>query len=49
MVRTRKKRVESIEKEEIIMTMAMAKTIITKIIITIMMRMTIKTGNRMKI
>ena len=35
MVKTRKIKVKSIENEEIIMTMAMTKTIITKIIITI--------------
>ena len=43
MVKTRKIKVKSIENEEIIMTMT--KTI-TKIIITIMMRMGIKIGNR---
>ena len=47
MVKTRKIKVKSIENEEIIMTMT--KTIITKIIITIMMRMRIKIGNRIKI
>ena len=47
MVKTRKIKVKSIENEEIIMTMT--KTIITKIIITIMMRMRIKIGNRVKI
>ena len=46
MVKTRKTKVKSIENEEIIMTMT--KTIITKIIITIMLRMRIKTGNRIK-
>ena len=49
MVKTRKIKVKSIENEEIIMTITMTKTIITKIIITIMMRMRIKIGNRMKI
>ena len=49
MVKTRKIKVKSIENEEIIMTMKMTKTIITKIIITIMMRMRIKIGNRIKI
>ena len=39
MVKTRKIKVKSIENEEIIMTITMTKTIITKIIITIMMRM----------
>ena len=47
MVKTRKIKVKSIENEEIII--AMTKTIITKIIITIMMRMRIKTNNRVKI
>ena len=47
MVKTRKIKVKSIENEEIIITMT--KTIITKIIITIMMRMRIKIGNRTKI
>ena len=47
MVKTRKIKVKNIENEEIIM--AMAKTIVTKIIITIMMRMRIKIGNRIKI
>ena len=49
MVKTRKIKVKSIENEEIIMAMTMTKTIITKIIITIMMRMRIKIGNRIKI
>ena len=49
MVKTRKIKVKSIENEEIIMTMIMTKTIITQIIITIMMRMRIKVGNRIKI
>ena len=47
MVKTRKIKVKSIENEEIIITMT--KTIITKIIITIMMRMRIKICNRIKI
>ena len=42
-------KVKSIENEEIIMIMTMTKAIITKIIITIMMRMKIKIGNRIKI
>ena len=49
MVKTRKIKVKSIENEEIIMTMIMTKTIITQIIITIMMRVRIKIGNRIKI
>ena len=49
MVKTRKIKVKSIENEEIITIMTMTKTIITKIIITIMMRMRIKIGNRIKI
>ena len=48
MVKTRKIKVKSIENEEIIMTMTMTKTIITKIIRTIMIRMRIKAGNRIK-
>ena len=46
MVKTRKMKVKSIENKEIIMAMKMAKTIISKIIIIIMMRMRIKFGNR---
>ena len=49
MVKTRKIKVKNIENEEIIMAMTMTKTIITKIIITIMVRMRIKIGNRIKI
>ena len=49
MVKTRKIKVKSIENEEIIMAMKMTKTIITKIIIIIMMRMRIQIGNRIKI
>ena len=49
MVKTRKIKVKSIENEEIIMTMAMTKTIIAKIIITIMMRIRIKIGNSINI
>ena len=49
MVKTRRIKVKSIENEEIIMTMIMKKTIITQMIITIMMRMRIKIGNRIKI
>ena len=48
MVKTRKIKVKSIENEEIIMAMIMTKTVITKIIIAIMMRMRIKIYNRMK-
>ena len=48
MVKTRKIKVKNIENEETIMAMTMAKTIITKIIITIMMRMRIKINNRIK-
>ena len=46
MVKPRKIKVKSTENEEKIMAMTMTKTIITKIIITIMMRMGIKIGNR---
>ena len=49
MVKTRKIKVKSIENEEIIMTMTMTKTIITKIIIKIMMRMRANIGNHIKI
>ena len=49
MVKTRKIKVKSIENEEIIMAMTMTKAIITEIIITIMIRMRIKIGNRIKI
>ena len=49
MVKTRKIKVKSTENEEIIMTVTMTKTIITKIIMTIMMRMRIKIDNRIKI
>ena len=48
MVKTRKIKVKSIENEEIIMTVTMAKGII-KIIVTIMMRMRVKIGNCIKI
>ena len=48
MVKTRKIKVKSIENEEIMMTVRMTKKVITKIIITIMMRMKIKIGNRIK-
>ena len=44
MVKTRKIKVKNIENEEIITTMAMTKTIITRIIITIMIRVRIKIG-----
>ena len=49
MIKTRLMKIKSIENEEIIMAMTMTKTIITKIIITIMMRMRIKIGNCIKI
>ena len=48
MVKTRKIKVKSIENEEVIMIVRMTKTIVTKIFITIMMRMRIKIGNRVK-
>ena len=47
MVKTRKIKVKSIENEEI-MAMTMTKTIVTKII-TVMMRIRIKIGSRIKI
>ena len=49
MLKTRKIKVKIIENEEIIMAMILTKTVITKIIIIIMMRMRIKIGNRIKI
>ena len=49
MRKTRKIKVKSIENEEIIMAIAMTKTIVTKITIIIMMRMRINVGNRIKI
>ena len=49
MVKTRKRKVKSIENKEIVMTKIITKTIITKIIITIMMRMRMIIGNRIKI
>ena len=49
MVETRKIKVESIENNEKIVAMTMTKTIITKVIITILMRMTIKIVSRIKI
>ena len=49
MVETRKIKVESIENNEKIMAMTMTKIIITKVIITILMRMTIKIVSRIKI
>ena len=49
MVKTRKIKVKSIENEEVIMTIALTKTIITKTITTIMMRVRINIGNRIKI
>ena len=48
MLKTKKIKVKSIENEEIMMTVRMTKKVITKIIITIMMRMKIKIGNRIK-
>ena len=47
MIKTRKIKVKSIENEEMIIAMTMTK-IITKIIVTIMMKMRIKNGNRIK-
>ena len=49
MVKTTKIKIKSIENEEIIMAMTVTKTIITKIIITIMMKLRIKISNRIKI
>ena len=49
MMKTRKIKVKSIENEEIIMAMTITKAIIAKIIILIIMIMTIKFGNPIKI
>ena len=46
---TRKIKVKSIENEETIMAVTMTKTIITKIILIIMVRMRMKIGNRIEI
>ena len=48
-MKIRKITVKSIENEEIIMAMTMTKAITTEIIITIMIKMRIKIGNRIKI
>ena len=47
--KNQKSKIQSIQNEEIIMAMTMTKTIITKIIITITIRMRIKIGNRIKV
>ena len=47
--KNQKNKVKSIENEKIIVAIPMTKTIITKIIIIIMMRMRIKIGNRIKV
>ena len=49
MVKTRRMKVKRIENEEIKMAMTMTKTIITKVITTIMMTMRKKIGNLIKI
>ena len=49
MVKSRKIKVKSIENEERILAMKMRKTLITKILIIILMKMRIKIGNRIKI
>ena len=49
MIKTRKIKVKSIENEEIIMVVTMAKTIITKIIVLIIIIIRIKFGNPIKI
>ena len=49
MVKSRKIKVKSIENEEIILVMKMTKTIITKVLIIIMMKMRTEIGNRIKI
>ena len=47
--KNQKNKVKSIENEKIIVAIPMTKTIITKIIIIIMMRLRIKIGNRIKV
>ena len=47
--KNQKNKVKSIENEKIIVAIPMTKTIITKMIIIIMMRMRIKIGNRIKV
>ena len=49
MVKTRKIKDKIIENEEIIMVRTMARTIIAKLIIIVMMTMRIKIGNDIKI
>ena len=49
MIKARKIKFKSIENEEIIMVVTMTKTIITKIIVMIIMKMSKKIGNRLKI
>ena len=49
MIKPRKIKVKSIENEEIIMAMAMTKTVITKTIILKIMIMRFKSGNPIKI
>ena len=49
MIKTRPRKVKSIENEEIIMTKIMITTVIMKIIIAIIMIMRIKIGNHIKI
>ena len=49
MVETRKIKVKRIENEEIIVAMKMTKTMLTKIIIIILMRIRIKIGNCIKL
>ena len=49
MVKSRKIKVKDIENEEIILVMKMTKTVITKVLIIIMMKMRTKIGNRIKV
>ena len=49
MVKSRKIKVKNIENEEIILVMKMTKTVITKVLIIIMMKMRTKIGNRIKV
>ena len=49
MVKTRKIKVKSTENEEIMMATTMAKTVITRMIVIIGMKMWVKIGNCIKI
>ena len=49
MVKSRKIKVKNIENEEIILVMEMTKTVITKVLIIIVMKMRTKIGNHIKV